>query len=165
MYLTSPGSGDAVSQAVLPLTSGGVVDATVANYDTDRNGDPGLTLYRGSSQRFRWEITQAGRLQGAAAAVLHATGKLHHGEFLLDAWLRLCRGDTCETIGSARAQGETPADGWDELTFELGPIDVELAPGDALELKVEVPGESPHHVWLAYDSLETPSRFAFDSTG
>jgi hypothetical protein len=165
MFLTSPGSGDAVSQAVLPLTTGDVVDASVANYDTDRNGDPGLTLFRGSSQRFRWDVTQAGRLQGAAAVVLHATGKYHHGEFLLDAWLSLCRGDTCETIGSARAQGETPADGWDELTFELGLIDVELASGDALELKVEVPGESEHHVWLAYDSLQTPSRFTFDSAG
>ena len=35
--------------------------------------------------------------------------------------------------------------------------------GDALELKVQVPAESEHHVWLAYDSLETPSRFVFDA--
>jgi hypothetical protein len=164
MYLTSPGSGDVVYQPVLPLTAGGVVDASVANYDKDRNGDPGLTLFRESSQRFRWEITQAGRLHGTAAAVLHATGKHHHGGFLLDAWLCLCRGDTCETIGYARAEGESPADGWDESTFEFGAIDVELAPGDALELTVEVPAESEHHVWLAYDSLQTPSRFAFQQT-
>jgi hypothetical protein len=165
MYLTSPGSGDVVSQPVLPLTTGEVVDASVANYDKDRNIDPGLTLFRESSQRFRWEITQPTGFHGAAAVVLHATGKHRHGAFLVDVWLSKCQGDTCHTIGCARAEGESPADGWDELTFELDEIDVELAPGDALELRVEVPGESEHHVWLAYDSLQTPSRFVFDSVG
>ena len=67
--------------------------------------------------------------------------------------------------GTHACRGESPADGWDELAFELGQIDVELAPGDALELKVQVPAESEHHVWLAYDSLQTPSRFVFDSAG
>ena len=70
---------------------------------------------------------QAERFHGSAAVVLHATGKHHSGAFLLDVRLRVCRGDDCETIGYARASGESPADGWAELAFELGHIDVELA--------------------------------------
>ena len=76
----------------------------------------------------------------------------------------------CASAGATTARrsvrtrsGESPADGWAELAFDLGHIDVELARGDALELKVQVPVESEHHVWLAYDSLETPSRFVFDA--
>ena len=117
IFLTSPGSGDAVSQAVLPLTAGNPVDASVANYDKDRNSDPGLTLFRESSQRFRWEITQPLQLQGAANVVLYATGKHRQGGFLLDVWLCTCRGDDCETIGYARGDRREPRGG-------LGRVDV-----------------------------------------
>ena len=68
----------------------------------------------------------------------------------------------CARSPAARLPGRR-LDGWAELAFERGHIDVELARGDALELKVQVPVESEHHVWLAFDSLETPSRFVFDA--
>jgi hypothetical protein len=73
-----------------------------------------------------------------------------------------CRGGACDEIAWARAAGETPGTGWAALTFDLGAIDAELLAGDSLELTVTVPGESEHHVWLAYDSIETPGRFVYE---
>jgi HD-GYP domain-containing protein (c-di-GMP phosphodiesterase class II) len=166
VFLTSPGSGDTNWQEVLPLVPG-VPDALeVANYDKDRNGDPGLTLLRATEwdhQHFRWEVGERLRLQGTPRVTLYAVAKHRDlGEFLLDVQLCACRDGACEELGWARAGGVTPTEGWAELNFELDPIDVVLDPGDSLELVVTVPAASPRHVWLAYDSVGTPSRIWVD---
>jgi hypothetical protein len=86
LYLTSPGSGDLAWQDVLPLAPGAPADPTVANYDSDRNGDPGLTLLRGTDadhQHFRWDVGESVRLRGSLGVALHAVGKHRTGGFLV----------------------------------------------------------------------------------
>jgi hypothetical protein len=167
LYLLSPGTGDVASQPVLALgAEAPPAVSPVPNYDTDRDNDTGLLLKQNSGsesvQSFRWEVAGSLHVRGAVTVELHATARNQSGPFALDVRLRICRGAACTEIGYGRASAESPDDGYGVLEFDLGAIDVALLPGDAVELVIEVPFDSPHHVWLAYDTAATPSRFTFE---
>jgi HD domain len=164
-YLSSPGSGDVVSQLVLPLSVESPVPAPVPNYDTDRDDDVGLLLRHdsgsGSQQRFHWNIAEPVALRGSVMVELFATGKNNNGPFTLDVWLRNCRGSVCTDLAYLRHTSNSPDQGFTSMTFDLGTIDTVLAAGDSLELMIAAPTESGRHVWLAYDTAGAASRMVF----
>jgi hypothetical protein len=173
LYLTSPGAGAVASQPVLPLATATPTALLVANYDTDRNADPGLTLARGGgegvgSQRFRWTAAANVRFTGSIDVRLFVTGPglLNTANLVVDAELRRCGPSTCTTLASAQRTSPGPLLGlpllWGEVALPLGAIDTVLAAGDALELVVSAAPSSSRDVWLGYDATVAASRLAFD---
>ncbi|HEX4983912.1 MAG TPA: HD-GYP domain-containing protein, partial [Ilumatobacteraceae bacterium] len=163
IYLSSPGSGDVESRTVLPLSvDQPPVLASVPNYDTDRDNDAGLLLKHDSGpeseQLFRLELMQAVHLRGVIPVELFASARNNNGSFTLDVRLRSCRGTDCTEVAYERVTATSTGIGFVSMAFDLVPIDTVLSAGDALELVISVP-TSGHHVWLAYDTSATASRF------
>ena len=179
LYLTSPGSGNVASQPVLPLTTGVPNGSSSPNYDTDRNGNPWLTLKPGdppatAAQRFEWLASSPVRFRGTTGATLWLTGPapglLQSRNLVVDVELRRCAAGVCSTIATDGGSSSGPVLNllgiivvWTPVTLDFGAIDVVLAPGESLELVVTARTGSDD-VWLAYDASAAQSRFDFVQT-
>ena len=178
LYLTSPGSGSVASQALLPMATGVPNASGTPNYDTDRNGDPWLTLEPGgppatAAQRFEWVAGSLVRFRGTAGATLWLTGPapglLQSRNLVVEVELRRCVAGVCTPIAIRSATSSGPFLDllglvvWSPARLNFGAIDVVLANGESLELVVAA-GAGSDDVWLAYDSTAAPSSFDFQQT-
>jgi hypothetical protein len=179
LYLTSPGTGNVASQPVLPLTTGVPNASSSPNYDTDRNGNPWLTLTPGdppatAAQRFEWVAGSLVRFEGTAGATLWLTGPapglLQSRNLVIDAQLRRCSAGVCSTIATSGGSSSGPVLDllgvlvvWNPVSLNFGAIDVVLGAGESLELVVAA-GAGSDDVWLAYDASAAQSRFTFDQS-
>ncbi len=171
LYLTSPGTGDVAWQRYLPLTTEFPLSPLlppVPDYDAD--GEMGRTLKHQagsdnaeSEQSFRWDAPQTVRFRGTVDVVLYGRRRNATGPFMLDVWLRSCRGTDCTEIKYQQASANPILPGYVTLNLDLGSIDAVIAAGDSLEFLIAAPASS-NHVWLAYDTPLTPSQLVFQPT-
>jgi hypothetical protein len=164
-------SGDAVSQPILDLIAAAAPrNATLPNYDTDRNADPGLTLIaspadlRSSDPAARqvWRlpadltaVPATASLTLWVAPVAAAPGD----ELRIRAGLFDCDEDRVRCVLLVRDTLIVPATGgFVPLVFDLSPgTATPLAPGRRAELRVAVPMASDADVWIAYDAVDHPA--------
>jgi hypothetical protein len=152
--------------------------SSTPNYDTDRNGNPWLTLKPGdppasASQRFEWRAGSLVRFRGTAGATLWLTGPapgLFQSRNLdVDVELRRCAAGACTALATRSATSSGPFLDvlgivvWSPVTANFGAIDVVLANGESLELVVTARAGSDD-VWLAYDTSDARSSFDFQQT-
>lgn len=171
--LASSGPGDVASQPVLDLVVGRAPqNATLPNYDTDRNADPGLTILRSlqvlestdPAQRQVWalpadvvEVPATATLSlGVAPAGVAAPGAEMHvraGLYDCDATRTVCLRVVRDTLTVLATTGT-----FTSLTFDLSPgVVTPLAAGHRLELRFAAVFTSDVDVWIAYDSADHPS--------
>ena len=174
LYLKSPGSGSVASQALLPMATGVPNASGTPNYDTDRNGDPWLTLEPGgppatAAQRFEWVAGSLVRFRGTAGATLWLTGPapglLQSRNLVVEVELRRC------VAGVLYADRDQIGDLiWSVPGFAgtrrvvAGEVELWSHRRGARERRVarargRGPGAGSDDVWLAYDSTAAPSKF------
>lgn len=172
LYLGS--GGHTSSQPVLPAELA-VSPGTLPNYDTDRDGDPGLMIKKGKgldetdpTKRQRWAAPILSPLAGQIAIdpVVHVwvatkdfdTGKIGSvevGVYDCDA----SHGD-CQLL----SYGYEWFDQWDfdddfgEVVVTMSPIDHAFAPGRSGVLVIATADDSDDDLWFAYGTSDYPSR-------
>lgn len=176
LTLASSTSGDVASSAALPLLGRAPVNATLENYDTDRNGDPGLTIVRSSAGL---DATDPGAVQRwvipAEVTELAAPVRLQlwfapagtpgSGFMVVEAGLYDCASDGSGCVELAADIGVfPPTEGvFNGVSFGLTPGggDHSIVAGRTVELRLAVPSESSTDAVVAYDSLTFPSSITF----
>lgn len=170
----TPPLGDTLHQHDLPMDSVLPGVPVLYNYDTDRDGSPGLLIQRGGSgadeayddKHQHWftpEFPAAVTIQGDAMVKLWSamkdwgTGKLG----AVSVYLRDCEGWDCVELGSdtfidANWQGGSGSWTLKSLSVPIGTYT--LAPGHSLELVVIVDASSEDDIWFAYDTGPYRSR-------
>jgi signal peptidase I len=175
--LRSDGPGDR-SSTYLPLaspSSTGATNATLPNYDVDRNTDPGLTLLPSNNgldetnaNRTQWwyqAVPSAGvQFDGATRVRIWSAmrnfnttraGELMAGLYDCVIWPAI----SCVLIGSGTVTAApwNPSAGWRETTIDLGALSTTVAAGHYLALKVVVGSTAGDRMWLAYDTTSHPA--------
>jgi hypothetical protein len=176
--LRSDGPGDRVS-TYLPLSSPSAVgstNATLFNYDTDRNTDPGLTLRASANglaetnaNRLQWWYQQVpaggARFNGQTRLRLWSAAQnfstTQGGGFVVGLYDCVILADvTCVLFGSGSVSATpwNPQPGWRETVIDLGSVTTTVAAGHYLALKVVATGAGgPSWMWLAYDTPQYPA--------
>lgn len=168
-YLKNPGSGDTSSSSVLPLTPGSAPTGSLANFDTDRDGDQGLMIQKDGAglaasdrtkyQEWRWTAPSSTVVQGRSSLTIWLAAK----DFKTDeriglrAALELCS-PGCTRIGFGQWSGQG-ASTFVPVTVDLGSVDRRIPSGAELRLRVVVPDAlATTDVWFAYDTAANRSR-------
>lgn len=169
-YLDNPGSGDTSSSATLPLSTTGAPTGPLRNFDTDRDGDPGLMIKKdgaglGGSDRTkiqRWEWTASEtRFDGEAWLTIWLAAKDYKTDERIGVLLSLELCDPgCTRLGTGQWSG-VGSNGFRQATISFGSVDTVVPAGSRVRLTAVVPDNlSTTDVWLAYDAAAQPSRLA-----
>lgn len=172
-YLGS--QGESTASWLLPVTSA-TRFASLPNYDTDVDDDPGRTIRRTSGdsvtkdQAQLWAVAmpEAGRLTATPSLEIWvaAVGFDPAATASVEAGVAVCRGyvTTCDDLATAIGtfQQADYGEGFGRLVIPLPPIDHHLEAGELLTFGVVVPASSGSDVWLAFDTGAHPSRVRFD---
>lgn len=167
-YLQNPGSGNTSSSANLPLSAGSAPSGSLANYDTDRDGDPGLMIQkdgaglsgsdRSKTQLWSWTASST-TFSGEGSMTIWLAAK----DFKTDerigllASLELCN-PGCSRLGTGQWSG-SGSSGFRNATISFGSINTTVPAGSTLRLTVVVPDSlATTDVWFAYDAGSYPSR-------
>ncbi len=166
------GLGDQVSQPILPLTFDATPgNATLPNYDADRNPDPGLTILIGPPgiaaqlaetdpakfQLWAHAATSDVELDGAVTFTIWSamdglagglTGRLR--VFLLDCPASTVDGTDCTELDHKTITNIPWPAAWEEVTMNFGPILHTVPAGNLLAIKVVVPPTSSADMWFAF---------------
>ena len=166
----SPPTGNTASQPVLPIDLTAPTATWLRNYDTDRDGVPGLLIAKGGSgagetnpvkhQAWRSPVLASDlTIQGTVVVELWSAMKNFNPTKggTVSVYLRDFDGSGYVTIAAAsRDQGGSA--GWGLKTFDLSLGSYALSAGHMLELKVIVEGSSDDDMWFAFDTSAYPSR-------
>jgi hypothetical protein len=169
--LTSPTLGDTVAQPILDLVAAATPQhATLPNYDTDRNADPGLTLIASLAvlESTDPEARQVWRLpadltvvpaSGALTLWVAPVATLPGDELHIRVGVFDCDEGRTSCVRLVRDTMVVPATGaFAPLVFDVSPgTATPLAPGRRAELRVAVPSTSDVDVWIAYDTVDHPA--------
>jgi hypothetical protein len=170
--LASGTSGDQTSRPVLDLVADRpLANSVLPNYDTDRNGDPGLTIVASPTDLSTSEPAgvQAWRLPGSVTGVdgpvtltlwLAPDGASHSGKVQVRAGLFDCDAPRTDCVRLSRdtARFQAPSYEFAPVEFDLSvPGGHSVISGHAIELRVAVLSGSSSDVWVGYDALTTPS--------
>lgn len=173
LFLLPSGPGDTSSQAHLPLGVEPPADIGLANYDIDRDGDPGLLIEKDSAgvdgsdptkvQIFTVAHSSAVRIEADLRAELYVAAKDFDSKDILVAVLV----ERCDLAGTCMALGYSDkwvrnADRFKRVTVPLGDIATTIEPGDRLQLRVAALGESDDDMWLAFGTDAYSSSIHFD---
>lgn len=169
-YLGSNGEGP--TAAVLPLGEPPTA-ASLPNYDTDLNDDPGRTIIRsneiateGNSPEAQvwalffespWHAVGTPRVEIWAAAADFADGS----QSAFTVHLAKCDApDSCDALGTRTTSFDQSdfGDDFGRMTVDLPPIDVVIDAGHWLAIGVTVPFSSDDDVWFAFDTASYPAR-------
>ncbi|MDJ0791477.1 MAG: tandem-95 repeat protein [Acidimicrobiia bacterium] len=180
-FLQAGGSGNQTSTPVLPLsTNGTATNSSLPNYDTDRDGSPGLFIVQvpngppvqlSETDPAKFQLWSSAPLTGDLVLDGDATADLWagmaslqagvHGRiriFVLDCPVSTVDGTDCTEIERDFVDRNpwTTVDGqWENADFDFGTISYTVPAGRTLTLKLTVAGPN------ADDDM----RFAFDAVG
>ncbi|MDX1690325.1 MAG: putative Ig domain-containing protein [Acidimicrobiia bacterium] len=165
-YLGSDGT---TAQARLPFEFDTPTAASLPNYDSDRNADPGLTIRKGGSetttdttkyQEWSAVLTEDLVLDGPAQVVLYsavAGFEVKAGHPYV--WLQECAGDGtgCVTFsfGELHQDPWTASGGFEANTVTLGSLDRTIASGRMLVMRI---AQKHEDTWHAFDTADKPAR-------
>jgi hypothetical protein len=141
------------------------------NYDTDRDGSPGLVIAKGGSgsdesdpakrQVWRTPVFPTAVTIGHTYVKLWSAMKDPSTDKLgvVTVYLRDCEGSNCVQVGSSTLSTQWHSGStWNLITF-IVPIETwTMSPGHALELVVVVDASSDDDMWFAYDTNNYKSR-------
>lgn len=173
LLLASSAPGDVDAQPILHLDPvRPTQNAVLANYDADRNADPGLTI----EQSTDWLLStdprqvQVWAFPGgetelpatvnavfyvAPASVPAAGDSLH-----VRAGIFRCNAPrtSCTRLRALTVEIPNPANGFRAVTFDLSDPTADNVPGGlSLELRFAVPSTSDLDAWVAYDAAPYPA--------
>lgn len=174
-HLKTDGPGDRVSTPVLPLSPDAPTATALPNYDTERDGEPGLVLAKTEAgleetdpekfQVWSWPASSPVALSGPVRLRLWSAmkdfdttkrGAVTAGLYDCDA-----AGADCGLVASA-TESKTPWSGgsatWVEKTWDFGTVSHTVAAGRSLRAKVVVEASSADDMWFAYDTTAYASR-------
>ncbi|MBI5088961.1 MAG: hypothetical protein HZB15_08915 [Actinobacteria bacterium] len=168
--LGSSAVGNVVSQPVLPLAARSPLNASLPNFDTDRDSNPGLLIRRGGAlavgdparmQRFRLAPATPTRIDGSASVRLYvAPAGLLLDAMTVNVALAHCIGptlDTCTVLATGSVGFVGLLSQFQAVDVGLGAVDATIAPPHALEVWVVADSSSSRDLWLAYDTTSRPS--------
>lgn len=164
----TPPSGNTNAQAILPMNPGAPTQATLFNYDQDRDGVGGLLILSGGSgvdeaDSTKYQVWRSGAL----------LDDLHLGSVDIDFWSGV-QNFTLATTGSATFylrdfDGSSHTEIGNDFLFDgdwqgasgtfvrrtasIGPLDYTIPEGDELEVKLIVDSSAVNNMWFAYDTL------------
>lgn len=159
------------------LSDGAPTSSSVANFDRLRNDDPGVTLKPGGSaqsgssskyQDFLYDPDGAHLSGGATVRVWSAVEEFDTaGTGALEAFILDCSvwATDCELVtgGSTVVEEWSSSGDWVERTISLSAADHTFADDRRLKLRIIVGnGTSGADMWIAYDSVVTPSALTLD---
>lgn len=174
-WLASPGSGDTASSPVLTMDSDPPVAGPLPNFDTDRDGDPGLMIKKGegevesadSTKVQVWKAPSGGpRTIGSASLRLYAAPKDFDWDKVgvVRAILQRCATDlsSCATLATTSRSVNAPGgSSFVAVDLDFGPIgSATTATQPVLVVRVIVPPTSEDDLWLAYGTATYPARLA-----
>ena len=160
---TSPVQGDTTSQEVLPMAQRLVRQLVLPNYDTDRDGDAGLTVVRGGAlatgdplrmQRFSFDPPTAIDARGRARVQLWvaAANGSNRDLGVVVAVARCADARPCVVLASGRADVEADAGAFELVTVDLGRLSSAIPASQHLEVWVVADATSESDLVLAYDA-------------
>ncbi|MDX2467480.1 MAG: hypothetical protein QNL12_09210 [Acidimicrobiia bacterium] len=171
LYLDGNGAPSASLSTTAPTSS------SLANHDSQRNDDPGLTVQKGGktstesdpTKHQRWTGPSGGlTLDGPVSFTFWSAMK----DFTVDkkgavlAYLLDCTetGSDCEEIDFVTEISNpwNPSGSWTSKTLSFGNVDYTIAAGRVLVLKVVVRDNSDDDMWFAYDSAAYPSSLSLE---
>ena len=173
LYFTNPGSGDTTSSTTLPLLFSPALVASLPNYDTDRDSDPGLTLARGvgvgdpdpttkqvwTANLGTYDLSGSAQLR-FRVAVQDQTKNLD-GEF--EVQLSACNAGltACSALGSTTATFNQPGGEWANVVENFSISGGTTASRPILRITVAALNASDGDLWFAYDTTSLDSRIIF----
>ena len=169
----TPPTGATSSQASLPLTTGPALEATLYNYDQNRDAQTGLLIFKGGTDENESDLTkrQVWRT-GALSNPLALAGTV-----TIDFWSAI-KDFTMSTAGAVTfylrdydgsshieiANGTVSEADWQggisnfvAKTLSIGSVNYTVSAGNQLELKLIVGVASGDDMWFAYDAISYPS--------
>ena len=169
----APPTGDTSSQASLPLTTGPALEATLFNYDQDRDAQTGLLIVKGGTDENEADSTkhQAWRT-GALTSPLALDGTL-----TVEFWSAI-KDFTLSTAGAVTyylrdydgasyneiANGTVSEADWQggvssfvAKTLSIGSVSHTVSAGNQLEVKLVVGAASGDDMWFSYDTTSYPA--------
>lgn len=168
-FLRNPGESDSNAHSILPLELEQPSSAAVGNFDSDRNGEPGITIKKqgngfggASDDEIQiWEYTtiDAGTIDGSVELELFIAAKdFDTGKKLgVAAALVLCD-PTCGTVTTTTWTSESPESSWKKATLGFGWVSETVTAGDIVQLHIIVPDSlADDDMMFAYDSVSEPS--------
>jgi HD-GYP domain-containing protein (c-di-GMP phosphodiesterase class II) len=172
--LGSSAAGDVVSQPVLPLVARSPLNASLPNFDTDRDANAGLLIRKGGAlavgdptrmQRFRLTLPTVSKIDADVSVRLYAAP----AGLLLDAMtvnvaLVHCTGqslDNCAVLASGSTGFVGLLSQYQAVDIALGHVTATIAPPHVLELWVVADASSSRDLWLAYDTNSRSSALTF----
>lgn len=178
-YLAAPEIGDVASVPVLALIGSAPTDATLRNYDPDRDTVPGLVLAKSESglsesdpkkhQVWSSSLSSPLKLEGPASLTVWAAVKdfetTKTGRVV--AAMQECRpnGTSCATVasGSARADHESGGPRWIRSTIELGDVERTIGAGKVVAVKIVVDEDSDDDMWFAFGTADYASSLQLNT--
>jgi hypothetical protein len=177
LTLGSSADGDVVAEPVLDLLARAPsTSASLPNYDTDRNGDPGLTIRRAPDGLAGGDPTtvQIWRAPSSVATLMapvrlqlwFAPASDPGGVYgVVTAGLFECTPDglTCTTLAADVSVLITSLGEFQGVSFDLTPPggDHAVEPGRVVEIRVAVPDSSSTDLFVAYDTAQYPATLTF----
>jgi hypothetical protein len=169
----SPPAGDTNAQPILPMNPGVPTQATLFNYDQDRDSQAGLLILSGGAGADESDATEHQVWRSGALL-----GDLHLSSVEIDFWSAV-PDFTLGTTGSATLylrdfDGFSHTEIGDDLVFDgdwqgasgtfvqrtasVAPLDYTIREGDQLEVKLIVDASAVNDMWFAYDTSTHPAR-------
>jgi len=176
--IAAPAVGDVASQPVLALDPDRAPrNATLPNYDTNRNTDPGLTILQSSTwlvstdptEVQAWAFPDAQRELPATVSatffVAPATAPSAGDELHVRAGIFRCNGPrtSCTRLRAETLVVVAPGTAFTSVRFDLSGAAVTIPGGFTLELRFAVPDSSDLDAWVAYDAVPFPSSITLGS--
>lgn len=172
-HLLNHSSGNTRSASSLPMGLGQSPTGALANFDTNRDDGPGLLIQKDGAglgtgdstkyQEWRWTFNEAARLDGSASLTLWLAAK----DFKTDerigvvAGLDLCN-PGCSRLDTGTWSGQG-AGGFRAATINFGSIDVPVAAGSTLRIRIASPDNlATTDLWVAFGSSGYDARLRID---
>lgn len=150
--------------------------SSVRNFDSLRNDDPGVTIRPGGNwatssptryQEFSLQVDGV-RLSGSSSLTVWSAVEDFEPETTgaLEAYLMDCNasGGGCSLLatGSVSAESWNAEDEWSERTISFPAVDHTFAGERLLKVRIVVGNAADEDMWIAYDSVSTPSSLTVD---
>ncbi len=159
VYLAPSGPGDTVSQTYLPLVSTSFPDIPLPNYDTDRDAFAGLVIAKDKAgvggsdpttiQHFTLSAKEPTLVQGEVTVhVIVAAKDFSDVDINVEAGLYRCS-TSCRPL-AVGDKWVPNASRFKPANLDLGALDLVLAAGERLELRIAVLDGSGDDAWLAF---------------
>ncbi len=174
LYLLNPGSGDTSYSPVLAMGTSKPTDGSLANYDTDRDNDPGLLIKRGESsveeadsdevQTWTYEIGPAS-ISGQSKFRIYATpddddkGEISATVDMCDVAL-----NNCTLLATVTKSFDAGGQEFKKVNINFN-LTAELTEAQpVLRVRLWVPNDSDEDLWIAYDTASYRTRLELGGT-